>query len=101
MRASRCPFELVLLTMCALGGIVGLLSGPTGAVRLLPSWFVTPWYIGLLAGGVIGMAAFAIPGAVGLLVERAVLIELTMACLSYAALLIGYGGARDAPTLAI
>lgn len=84
--AGRNPFQIWLLAICALTGVLGLLPNtPTrsSVVAVLPSWAALLWYAGLLATGLLGLSALL------LALPRCLLVESTaMAVLG--GLLSGY-----------
>ena len=73
---GRNPFEVWLLAICVLTGVVGLLPGDrvrSTVIEPLPSWAAALYYGGLLVSGAFGLLALTRPMHRSLLWERAAL----------------------------
>jgi hypothetical protein len=79
IRDARHPFETIFFAASLLSGISGLILPPSNPALalLLPRWEVLAWNTGMIAGGLLGLAAVAGKFPTSLLIERAALLLFT------------------------
>lgn len=99
----RAVFEAYLLGMCVLTGAASFFAPPARAksiVYAFPVWAQGLWYIGVMAGGLIGLyGIMAKQVDTGLVVERAAMWLLIGLTSSYGVAAIAYQGASAIPAM--
>lgn len=99
---GRASFELYLLFLCVLGGLIGLVAPATRArstVAAFPPWAQVVWYFGLVSSGLIGMVGVVRGGILGSLVERSAMVSLAGLCASFGTASIAYAGLPAIPAV--